>query len=195
MVSPHAGLIATRRHGDRDLEFECPADWLDRSVLVYSAPRDPKNPTAAPPNVVVRRDPAADGTTLRVHAALEITLLAKKLRSFELRETEDTRVSEWPAVSYRFCWQSPLGPLEQTITIVESGRENRRTFTTFLTTARTADAPSASAFFRTILQSVRFDASPAPSARPSVPPSRSSAPDLPALADPPFIPMPRFARR
>src|ERR1700733_11477878 len=174
MVSPSSGsavAVATRRHGDHDLEFECPADWLDRSVLVYSAPRDPKNPTAAPPNVVVRRDPAVSATALRVHAVREITLLAKKLRSFELLETEDTHVSDEPAVTYRFCWDSPLGPLEQTITIVERGRVPRRTFTTFVSAARKAGAASARAFFRTIRGSVRFEGSRPPSipARPSPP--------------------------
>jgi hypothetical protein len=187
MVSPSSvpPFVGTRHHDDRDLAFDCPSDWLDRSLIVYSAPRDPTNPT--PPNVIARRDPAGESVTLRVHALREITLLAKKLPGFDLLETEDTHVSDMPAAFYRFGWQSPLGPLEQTITIVERGTGGQRTFTTFLTTARKTDAASARALFQAILQSVRFEA-------PRPPPSRPSTSEPRAVAAPAFVPMPRFLR-
>jgi hypothetical protein len=170
---------------DGELSLACPPEWADSSMLIYSAPHDPATSTA--PNVIVKRDPAPDGRSLQTHALREMTALVRALPRFELLEMAETRVSGVPALLYRFAWESPLGPIEQAFTIAETRRGDQRTFTTFLTTARKADAPLAAALFRRVLGTVRYGVPPASTRTP--PPASTPIPA------PPLVPMPGSVRR
>jgi hypothetical protein len=186
MTAPRsAPTLAPENADDIDLSLACPTEWVDRSVIVYSAPPDPVDPTAPRPNIAVRRDLIVDSRTLQVHALREMTALAKALPGFELLETAETQVGGIPALSYRFGWRSPVGPLEQTFTLVETRGAGKRTFTSVLTTARKADAPGARTLFEGVFRNIRLAASPI---------DAHATPSAPAPL-PPLVPMPRAVWR
>ena len=176
------------RHQDKDVSFDPPSDWTDRTVVAFTAPPAISTKPAAAPNMVMTREDMRAGDTLRTHADRQLIELGKALEDFDLLESRETELGGQPAILLRYTWISQIGQLEQAMTLVQRPGENGPVATVFTTTMTPDDASRARPIFANILQSVRFDAGTRPgqgptTIAPSMPPPRSTE-------DTPFVPMP-----
>jgi hypothetical protein len=166
----------------KDLTFEIPEGWADRSVLAFAPAPKPKK--AASPSFVVTREPIEEGETLRTFAARQLSHMATGLKEFKLRHNRDVDVSGAPAVQYEFSWAAPNGTIVQRITMAL----HETSVILFTASAPLALASGASELFDRVLASVQLRAtkpstptSSAPPPRPtsSAPPSRGADADDP----------------
>ena len=176
------------RHQDKDVSFDPPPDWVDRTFVAFTAPPGLVKDVNSAPNIVMTREPMRDGDTLRTHSDRQLIELGKQLKDFDLLESKETTLGGLPAILLRYRWISQVGTLEQAMVVAERTRPDKGTdVTTFTTTTTPADAPRARPIFDEILRTVRF--SPAGGAPPPVRPSLA-----PPLSDEPspLVPMPGF---
>ena len=174
------------RHQDKDVSFEAPADWADRTFVAFTAPPEAAANKDSAPNIVMTREPMRPGDTLRTHADRQLLELGKQLKDFDLLESRETELSGQPAIVLRYLWVSHIGALEQSMTLVARPTETGNAVTTFTTTTTPQDAARARPFFTQILQTVRFEGNGAPPPKAS-PPTPTSPQD-----QPPLVPMPGF---
>jgi hypothetical protein len=174
------------RYQDKDILFEAPKDWTDRTIVAFSAPLDATKNKETAPNIVMTREPMRDEDTLRTHADRQLLELGRQLKDFDLLESRETELAGLPAIFLRYTWVSHLGELEQSLTMVERRLPEGRVAATFTTTVGKADAANARPVLNQILQNVRFEPSGPP--RPSGP----AGPPPPPIAEPsaPIVPMP-----
>jgi hypothetical protein len=144
-------------HEGKDLQFEVPDGWEDRSVVAYSAAASKANPSA--PNVVVTRDKARDDDDPVKYANRQLGDLAKQLNGFRLQEQRDVVIGGLPGRALLFTWLSPRGRIAQRLTMIRLGSN----VINVTTTVPNADAEKAAPVFDQILASMRFAASPPPS--------------------------------
>lgn len=88
---------------DRDVAFKVPDHWDDRSVIAFSAPKDPKKPVA--PNVVVTREKPNHGESLDEYANRQLVQNAKTVNRFRLLSHVKTTLGGAPAVEIGFAWE------------------------------------------------------------------------------------------
>jgi hypothetical protein len=171
------------RFQDKDVGFEAPKEWMDRTIVAFTAPANKENA----PNIVMTREPMRDEDTLRTHADRQLLELGRQLQDFDLLESRETQLGGQPAILLRFAWVSHLGDLEQSVTMVERTFDQKRVAMTFTTTSPRAEAQGTRPVFQQILQSVQFDGS---AGGPPRPPGPSRPP--PPIAEPsaPVVPMP-----
>jgi hypothetical protein len=179
-----------RRH-DRDISFDPPPDWMDRSMVAYAAPTDDPTKEGAP-NFVMTREPMRDTDTLRSHADRQLIELGRQLRDFDLLESKETTLGGGPAVHLRYTWMSHFGRLEQSVIVTERPADKGRMAVAFTTTSRTEEAAKMKSVFADMLRSVRFDG-PQPPPGGSIPPPTSSGRPLDNVT--PFVPMPGHRER
>jgi hypothetical protein len=144
------------RHDQRDISFDVPRHWDDKTIVAYGAPAAPGQAVAA--NLVMTRDSLQHGETLARYADRQLAEMAKRLDGFELGSRDETTLGGAPAVAVRFTSRGAAGPLEQRLVIVEGRRRGVYCFTT--TTAK-ADAEQNNPLFDRILGTVRFPEGPA----------------------------------
>jgi hypothetical protein len=99
------------REAHRDLLFEVPDEWEDKSITAFSSPGEPGSPIQR--SVVVTREPLPKGTSLRTFAGRQMTNVGKALPGFQLQGSRDETVGGRPAVTYDFSWEGDSGPLAQ----------------------------------------------------------------------------------
>lgn len=145
------------RYDARDVAFDVPRHWDDKTMVAFSAPPRPDQATA--PNLVMTRDRLAPGDTLVGYADKQLSELSKRLQGFELMGRSERTLGGQPALSLHFEWVGQAGPLEQRLVIV-TGR--RRQLYCFTATVAKADAEQLEPLFERILSTVRFP--PPPSA-------------------------------
>jgi hypothetical protein len=144
------------RYESRDLAFEIPADWEDRSVVAFSAPNRAEQSMAA--NVVVTQDQLPPSDSIRAYADRQLVELAKRLDEFDLTERKELTVGGLPAVELRFGWQGQGGRIEQRMIFVA---KKNRSLITFTATAEKKEAARLEMVFDRIVGSLRFpDADP-----------------------------------
>jgi hypothetical protein len=180
------------RHQDKDLSFETPDGWVDRTIVAYASPTDEQGREAAP-NFVMTREQMREGDSLRSHADRQLLELGRHLKDFDLLESKETQLGGQPAIFLRYTWMGHFGRLLQTVTIVERQHPERgRVAASFTTTAKSDEALRTNAIFNEILKSVKFDGGDG--APP--PPPRSSGPESGGRgsidAGAPVVPMPGF---
>ena len=145
------------RHEEKDVSFDVPRHWDDKSIVAFAAPRQAGQadqagqPIAA--NLVMTRDTLGERETLGDYADRQLTELTRRLDGFELHRREELSLGGAPAVSIRFGSRGSSGPLEQRLVVVE-GR--RRGVCCFTATTGKADAEQNDPLFDRILGSVRF---------------------------------------
>jgi hypothetical protein len=139
------------RHDQRDISFDVPRHWDDKTIVAYAAPPQPGQAVAA--NLVMTRDTLREGETLGQYADRQLAEMAKRLDGFELGRREDLTLGGAPAVSIRFAARGAGGPLEQRLVVVEGRRRALHCFTA--TTAK-ADAAQNDPLFDRILATIRF---------------------------------------
>ena len=181
------------RFENKELGFDVPEGWEDRSVVSFEAPRPPGKMVG--PNVTLMRIGKPRDQTLPAFATQQVASLAASLPKFELVEQRNITLgaaNETPAVQVLFHWQHPDGALTQRVTMFVRG-EN---VWSFAATSLRGDLEQTNALFDSILRSFRIHpvgnvAAPYPASAPYSAPApsapMSSPPRLPdPLPPPPF---------
>ena len=102
------------RYEQKDLFFEAPDGWHDRTVVAFVAPARPGRKT--PSTLVVTRELLGPSENLQTYATRQLGLLGRAFNEFELLETMDVTVGGLPAVQVLFAWVADNGPLVQRVT-------------------------------------------------------------------------------
>lgn len=139
------------RYESRDVTFDVPRHWEDRTMVAFAAPPRPGQTTA--PNVVMTRDLLASGETLAGYADKQLAELSKRLDGFELVAREEKSIGGQPGIELHFTWRASTGELEQWLAMTV-GR--RRTVFCFNATAARADGEQMTPLFDRILSTIRF---------------------------------------
>lgn len=139
------------RHEERDISFDVPRHWDDKTIVAYAAPARAGQAIAA--NLVMTRDALRDVETLAQYADRQLAEMAKRMDGFDLIRREDLTLGGAHAVSVRFAARGSNGPLEQRLVVVEGRRRGVFCFTA--TTAK-ADADQNNPLFDRILSTIRF---------------------------------------
>jgi hypothetical protein len=94
-----------------DLYFRAPDDWIDRSVLVLTAPDALEG--EHPPSFVVTRDVLAPAQTMAAYVERAIDELAGTLEWFEIIDRSPMIVADREAMSILFRFHSANGEMMQ----------------------------------------------------------------------------------
>lgn len=143
------------RYDSRDVTFDVPRHWDDKTLVAFSAPARPGQATA--PNLVMTRDTLGPGDTLVDYAERQLSEMAKRLQEFELVSRSERSLGGQPALEMHFEWLGQAGPLEQRL-VIALGR--RRQLYCFTVTSAKADGEQQGPLFERILSTVRFPAPP-----------------------------------
>jgi len=139
------------RYESKDVSFDVPRHWEDRTMVAFAAAPRPGQTTA--PNVVMTRDALSGEETLASYADKQLTELGKRLEAFELVSRNERTLGGVPAIELHFTWKGQNGALEQRLAMA-LGR--RRTVFCFNATAAKVDADQMNPLFDRILSTVRF---------------------------------------
>jgi hypothetical protein len=139
------------RHESRDVSFDVPRHWEDRTMVAFAAP--PRQGQGTAPNFVMTRDVLAGDDTLAGYADRQLAELSKRLTNFELVERRERTLGGVAAIELHFTWSASAGDIEQRLAMA-LGR--RRTVFCFNATAAKADADQMNPLFERILSTVRF---------------------------------------
>lgn len=144
--------MADTRHADAQVQFDVPDGWVNRTIVVWSAPA---GAAAVPPNVVVAFDTPKPGEALGAYVTRQLAELQRTAKGFELDTKRDTTLGGRPAVELVFRWAGgPSGMQQrQVFAMVPDGR-----VASVANTASAADFAAADATFAEILQSFRWAA-------------------------------------
>jgi hypothetical protein len=139
------------RYESRDITFDVPRHWEDRTMVAFAAPPRPGQATA--PNVVMTRDLLGPEETLASYADKQLAELSKRLERFELLDKKERTLGGQAAIELHFSWAGSAGELEQRLAMA-LGR--RRTVFCLNATAAKVDADQMNPLFERILATVRF---------------------------------------
>lgn len=139
------------RYESRDVTFDVPRHWEDRTLVAFAAPAKPGQATA--PNMVMTRDSLGPEETIQSYADKQLAELSKRLEGFELDERKEQTYGGQPGVELRFTWQGSSGKLEQRLAMVVG---KRRTVCCFNATMSKADAEQMNPLFDRIMSTIRF---------------------------------------
>ena len=138
------------RYENRDVTFDVPRHWEDRTLVAFAAPAKPGQATS--PNVVMTRDTLGAEETIQSYADKQLAELSKRLEAFELDERKETTFGGQPGVELRFTWQGSVGKLEQRLAMALG---KRRTVFCFNATMDKADADQMNPLFDRIMYTIR----------------------------------------
>jgi hypothetical protein len=139
------------RYESRDVTFDVPRHWEDRTLVAFAAPAKPGQTTA--PNMVMTRDTLGPEETIESYADKQLTELSKRLEGFELDDRKQQTYGGQEGVELRFTWQGSAGKLEQRLVMVV-GR--RRSVCCFNATMAKADAEQMNPLFDRVMSTIRF---------------------------------------
>lgn len=139
------------RYENRDVSFDVPRHWEDRTMVAFAAPPRPGQTTA--PNVVMTRDTLSGEETIASYADKQLAELSKRLEGFELVSREERTIGGQPGIELSFTWRASTGELVQRLAMA-LGR--RRTVFCFNATAAKVDADQMNPLFDRILGTIRF---------------------------------------
>ncbi|HZF53167.1 MAG TPA: DcrB-related protein, partial [Polyangiaceae bacterium] len=94
------------RYDSRDLAFDVPRHWEDKTLVAFSAPARPGQATA--PNLVMTRDMLGPSDTLDGYADRQLSELSKRLQEFELVGRRERTLGGQPAEELHFEWLGQL---------------------------------------------------------------------------------------
>ena len=100
---------------NRDVRFEPPPEWLDRSMIVWSAP--PQG-GGVPPNLVVAYDQLRAGEDLEAYVGRQLNELFRTAKDFRLASRQPVRLAGREAVEVTFSWAAGAGTMTQRQTFV-----------------------------------------------------------------------------
>jgi hypothetical protein len=144
------------RFENKEVGFDLPRDWDDRSVVAFAAPE--REGAAVAANVVMTRDALGAGETLGAYADRQLVELAQRLDGFELRARREFKLAGHDAIELAFGWQGEAAPLEQRMMLVAN---RKRVVMSFTATSARSEMQKNDAVFDRIFSSIRFsDADP-----------------------------------
>jgi hypothetical protein len=138
------------RHPGRDIAFDVPENWEDRTVTAYSAPPQHDHPVT--PNIVVTRDFVTDRQPVGSYADRQMVDLAKRLNGFNLLSRAESQLGGEPTVVLDFVWNGQFGPVRQKQIFVLRDK----TVLTLVLTALASEFAAQEPTFNAILTSVAF---------------------------------------
>jgi hypothetical protein len=133
-----------------DFSFEHPADWVDRTVIVRSAP---PGSAAVPPNIVIAHDKMQLGEDLGSYVNRQTNDLARTAKDFQLVLRRDVAFAGRDAVELVFTWGAGPGTMKQRqiYGTLDGGR-----VVSIATTALAADFDGYEPVFNQMLTSFRW---------------------------------------
>ena len=87
----------------RDFSFSVPDDWVERSMIGYSAPPSPERPMAS--NILVSVGEIPPDEELGSFVNRQIEDLGRRATGFTLALRRDARLDNSPCVEIVFSWQ------------------------------------------------------------------------------------------
>jgi len=131
-----------------DFAFHVPDDWVDRSMVAWSAP--PGTDRKTPPNVMVAYDRPRAEESLGTYVNRQLKDLTARATKFHLDTRRDVMLSGRAAVELVFHWDAGNGMIKQRqiYSLLPDGRS-----ITIVNTARLTDFPDADAEFMVMLNS------------------------------------------
>ena len=139
------------RFVNEDFEFTLPPNWVERSVVTWTAP-----PVLGkmPPNFAVSYDVLPAEEELLKYANRQVDSLRAMLKDWQLIQQGATRIDGREALAVLFSWALPAGRMMQRQSFV---RLDGRRVVSIGCTAAEADFPAAdSGWFETIQNSLHF---------------------------------------
>lgn len=97
-----------------------PPGWVDRTMIVHSAPHDPARAMA--PNIVVGRDALIGGESFTEFCDRQSKVFRDSLPGFAEEEHESGQLNERTATRLIFTWTSGAGPLRQEAVFIDAGQ-------------------------------------------------------------------------
>jgi hypothetical protein len=93
-----------------DFSFTVPDDWIDRTIIAWSAPltRSP-----IPPNFMIAYDKLRAAEELGTYVNRQLADLSKSAQNFQLELRRDVQFQGRPAVELIFRWAAPAGAMKQ----------------------------------------------------------------------------------
>jgi hypothetical protein len=110
--------VATDPSPDIQVTAQRPTDWVDKSMIVYTAPAEPG---ASAPNMVVSRDALLPGETFREYCNRQVDAFRQTLPRFAREDEGPGRVHDLDAFQILFTWTSGAGPLRQRVFFIAAG--------------------------------------------------------------------------
>lgn len=104
-----------------------PTGWIDKTMIVYSAPADPATPIA--PNMLIARDALGANETFREYCNRQIDGFRATLPQFHRENEGPGQVHGFDAFQILFNWRSGAGTLRQRVFFISAGRGVVVTFT------------------------------------------------------------------
>jgi hypothetical protein len=144
--------IMTQPCQTNDFRFSVPDQWVDRSMVAWSAPPAPGNPV--PPNILVAYDKPRAGEDLATYVDRQLKDLSGKAQKFRLHLKQDVTLANQPAVEVVFSWDSGSATLKQRqiYALVPGGR-----VISIVNTARLAEFEAAELQFLQMLNSFTWN--------------------------------------
>jgi hypothetical protein len=132
----------------KDFSFSVPEEWVDRSMIAWSAPRGPGKQVV--PNVMVAYDQPRSEEDLGVYVNRQLKDLMARAQKFQLETRRDVALAGRPAVELVFQWDTGSGMIKQRqiYSMLPDGRS-----ITIVNTARTPEFPAAETKFLEMLNS------------------------------------------
>jgi hypothetical protein len=133
-----------------DLSFTVPVDWIDRTIIAWSAPL---TSSAIPPNFIVAYDKPQPGEEFGAYVNRKLADLSKTAMKFQLDLRRDIFFQERPGVELMFHWATRPGTMKQRQVYSQTldGRIVNLSFTALEKEFTWADG-----VFQSILTSFRF---------------------------------------
>jgi hypothetical protein len=106
------------RYDSKDVCFEVPDGWENRSVISFQQPGPPSGKLNT--NVTMMRDYNRPATTpLATYMMQQVSTLASVMPRFELVSQKNVTFGGLPAIEILYDWSTPDGAVRQRITIFE----------------------------------------------------------------------------
>jgi hypothetical protein len=104
-----------------------PEGWVDKTMVIYSAPPQPGQPIAA--NMLIARDALGAEETFRDYCNRQIDGFRATLPQFHRESEGPGRVEDRDAFQILFTWMSGAGTLRQRVFFISAGSGVVVTFT------------------------------------------------------------------
>ena len=104
-----------------------PEGWIDKTMVIYSAPPQPGQAIAA--NMLIARDALGAEETFREYCTRQIDGFRTTLPQFHRESEGPGRVEERDAFQILFTWMSGAGTLRQRVFFISAGSGVVVTFT------------------------------------------------------------------
>lgn len=133
------------------LSFDVAESWVERTVVVWSAP---PGSSPVPPNFAVAYDRPKVDEALEAYVDRQITELTRTAQGFELDLNRKMEFAGRPSIEIIFRWGAAPGLMQQRqiFSYLPDGRS-----VSIACTARASDFAGADVAFRRILRSLRWE--------------------------------------